>query len=432
MRIHWLLLLLFFAGCSSPRRTVRLDIGGRTQVVIHPRPDDSQARVDADDFGKAVEELARSVSPSRQPQEAARLLWQVAPRSGSYLFDPRSHRITPLGPGEHTDAQASDADANLTRAYLRWCEHTGRAGDCLRLLMEGPTVTGDGRYTLAMALAQGVVLEEMQDAFSAMADPQAVLTTVLWTWTTYLILLSVPEPFSKGLAAVMTATLIAYVGVDTFWTLIVGFKQLMEAADRASTFGALREAGEHYGKVMGRNAARAFAMLATAAIGASAPGLAAKVPRLPGSAQAALQAESQLGVLLPAVEAVTAVSIGPSAVTISLAPNAVAMSARDTNPGASSPTGIGIPEGKARHIFRSAPGHLPDTPANRQLLQELAADESARLGTDRFGNMWSARLNPDGTQLWVQVRRGEIINGGLNQVARDYNTQMGLSAPTRP
>jgi uncharacterized protein (TIGR02268 family) len=43
----------------------------------------------------------------------------------------------------------------------------------------------------------------------------------------------------------------------------------------------LRAAGERYGKLMGRNAARAFAMLAMAAIGNTAPGLAAKVPKFP-------------------------------------------------------------------------------------------------------------------------------------------------------
>src|SRR5215217_9636672 len=143
----------------------------------------------------------------------------------------------------------------------------------MRLLVESPTVTGDGRYALAMALAQGAVLDEMMDAFKGMANPQAMMSAVRWTWTTYCILLAVPEPFSKGVAAVMTASLIAYVGVDTFWTLIVGFKGLVEEAERATTFDELREAGERYGRVMGRNAARAFAMLAVAAIGNTAAGL---------------------------------------------------------------------------------------------------------------------------------------------------------------
>ncbi len=180
------------------------------------------------------------------------------------------------------------------------------------------------------------------DAFKGMADPQAMMAAVLWTWTTYCILLAVPEPFSKGVAAVITASLIAYVGVDTFWSLIVGFKRLVEEAERATTFDELREAGERYGKVMGRNAARAFAMLATAAIGNTAAGLGSKVPRLPGAAQAAVQAEAQVGIRLAAVAGVGTVAVSAENVTIALAPGAVAMAARGTGGGASAkarPTG---------------------------------------------------------------------------------------------
>jgi len=217
----------------------------------------------------------------------------------------------------------------LTRAYLRWCERTGRPGDCLRLLTESPTVNGDGRFALAMALAKGAVLDEMLEAFKDMADPHAMVAAVLWTWTTYMILVSIPDvTISKGLAAVMTATIISYVGVATFWGLVVGFKRLMEEADRATTFNELREAGERYGKLMGRNAARAFAMLAMAAIGNTAPGLAAKVPKLPGSMQAAVQAETQVGIRFAAVGHVETVAVSAESVTIALAPDAVAMTAR--------------------------------------------------------------------------------------------------------
>ncbi|GMU02795.1 hypothetical protein KH5H1_69150 [Corallococcus caeni] len=339
MRPWWLipLLLVLLTGCGGVTRSVRLETGRNAPIVVTPRPGATPVEVDSDDFEEAVAVLARAVRPSTRPQDAARRLWQVEPRSGSYLFDPRSRRITPLGPDEHLEGAASSADVELTRAYLRWCERTDRPGDCLRLLVEGPTVTGDGRYALAMALAQGAVLEELLEAFQDMADPQAMLTTVLWTWTTYLVLLAVPEPFSKGLAAVMTVTLIAYVGVDTFWSLIMGFKQLVEAADRATTFGELREAGERYGKVMGRNAARAFALLATAAIGTTAPGLAAKVPRLPGAALATVQAESQLGLRFAAVGEVETVAVSAGSVTIALAPGAVAMAANGG--GATAPAG---------------------------------------------------------------------------------------------
>jgi hypothetical protein len=94
------------------------------------------------------------------------------------------------------------------------------------------------------------------------------------------------------------------------------------------TFSALRAAGERYSKLMGRNAAQAFAMLALAAIGNTAPGLAAKVPSLPSSMQAAVQAETQVGIRLAAVGDVKTVAVSAEAVTVALAPGAVAMTMR--------------------------------------------------------------------------------------------------------
>nr|WP_208726270.1 hypothetical protein [Corallococcus terminator] len=422
---------LLLASCSTTS-TVHLHTGHGTPVAFTPRSKATSVELSRDDFGVAVATLARAIRPPTRPQEMARHLMEVEQRSGDYFYDPHSRRITALGPGEHLEGEPSSTEVELTRAYLRWCERTARTGDCLRLLVESPTVTGDGRYALAMAMAQGIVLEEMMGAFKDMADPQAMLTAVLWTWTTYMILLAVPEPFTKGIAAVMTVTLIGYMGFDTFRSLIVGFSQLVEAADRATTFNELREAGERYGKIMGRNAARAFAMLATAALGNTATGLATKVPAFPGATLATVQAEAQTGIRLAAVGDVGSVAVSAGTLTIALAPGAVAMTARGQSGDSTSKQAIVIPEARTKHIFREAPGHLQDTPTHRRWLRELAEDESAHIGTDRFGNHWSARLNPDGSQLWVQVRGREIINGGLNQVARDYNSQMGLSAPARP
>ncbi|MFY2558186.1 AHH domain-containing protein [Corallococcus terminator] len=157
-----------------------------------------------------------------------------------------------------------------------------------------------------------------------MADPHAALSAALWTITLYMVLWSVPEPVSKGLAAVMTATAIVYLGVDTFWTLVEGFKRLVEEADRATTFDELREAGERYGRGMGRNAARAFVLLATVAVGNTAAGFANKVPTLPGSAQAAVLAGDRAGLRLAFVGEVGAVAVSGGAVTVALAPDAVA------------------------------------------------------------------------------------------------------------
>ena len=346
MRVHRgaaLLLLAVVTGCASGR-VVRLETGqGPPIVLTPPNGEAGPVEVERREFKQAVARLAQSMRPPANPQQAARHLMGVDARGGAYYFNQRTRQLTPLD-GAALASDMPPADVELTRAYLRWCERTERKGDCLHMLVESPTVTGDGRYTLAMALAQGVVREEMLDAFRDMADPQAALSAVLWTLTFYLVLWSVPEPVSKGLAAVMTATAIVYLGVDTFWTLIAGFKRLMEAADRATTFDEVRDAGERYGKVMGQNAARTFALLATVSVGHTAAGFASKVPMLPGSAQASVLAGGRAGIRLAAVGEVGAVAVSGEAVTVALAPNAVTMTARAMGGAAAAPVGAKSPD----------------------------------------------------------------------------------------
>ena len=250
-----------------------------------------------------------------------------------------------------------------------------------------------------------------------------MMSAVLWTWTTYCILLAVPEPFSKGVAAVMTASLIAYVGVDTFWSLIVGFKRLVEEAERATTVDELREAGERYGKDMGRNAARAFAMLATAAIGNTAAGLGAKVPKLPGAAQAAVQAEAQVGIRLAAVAEVGTVAVSAETVTIALAPGAVAMAARGTGggtPAKARPTGYrawGSFSGFKKALGPAGPGQqwhhiVEQTPGNVKRFgpQSLHNTENI-IPLDKI-------LHTDVSALYSSIRRS--ITGSSTLTVRQW------------
>lgn len=86
-----------------------------------------------------------------------------------------------------------------------------------------------------------------------------------------------------------------------------------------------------------------------------------------------------------------------------------------------------IAEENANHIFRNAPGHLADTLANRNLLIVTASNTQNWIGKDKYGNEWFANTLTDGSQVWVQVRNGQIRNGGLNQTPRPFNLQTGLS-----
>jgi hypothetical protein len=89
---------------------------------------------------------------------------------------------------------------------------------------------------------------------------------------------------------------------------------------------------------MGKNAARAFVMLAMAALGSTAQTLATRVPTLPGSAQASVVGAGQGGFRLAAAGQVTSVAVAPGGViTIGLDPEAVAETARGTRAVASEP-----------------------------------------------------------------------------------------------
>lgn len=87
---------------------------------------------------------------------------------------------------------------------------------------------------------------------------------------------------------------------------------------------------------------------------------------------------------------------------------------------------------RVNHIFRNKKGHISDTPKNRKLLEKVANDPETTLGKDKFGNVWSAKIRSDGSQVWTQSRDGKIINGGINEIPQSFNSETGLSAPTKP
>ncbi|MDY7228140.1 Tox-REase-5 domain-containing protein [Hyalangium rubrum] len=286
-------------------------------------------------FKQAVAKYTPSVPVVERPLAHARLLFGVPERSGWYRYESMSQRLIPSAPGSHQNLRLLPEDAELKRRYLLWCERTWGPGDCLRLLTDKPFLEGDAKYALAMAIAQSKVLGAMKKELAQLVSPQAVVATLVGGLTMYAILLALPEPVSKGVAALLTVGAMAYLGWDTVWRLIDGWLVLMKEVDRATAFDDISASGEKFGDVMGEKAARAFVMLATVAMGSTAAGMATTLPKLPGARQAAVVAETQLNIRLtaPALAQVESVALSAEGVTIALAPNAVAMTTRDSSGG---------------------------------------------------------------------------------------------------
>ena len=343
-RLTVVFLLAALATACGTTRVVRLDTGLNTPIVHLPQAAEaSPVEMVEGEFTHGFIEQTRRARSSANPEQAARELFDVSPRSGWYGFTQRQE-VVPLDE-QPPVAQWDAVTGEVTQEYLRFCQARGQPRDCRKVLLNSPVLTGEARYALAMSFALEEVVPEMMKAFKDMADPEAIKASILWTMTIYAAMWMAPEPvFSKGLATVVTASFICYVGVDTFWTLIQGWRRLVEEADHATSFAALIAAGEQYGRVMGRNAARAFALLLTAAIGQTASSFSAKVPTLPGSAQASAVGAAQAGLRLSQVAQVESVAVSADAVTIALAPNAVAATAQSIRGAASQAVDAAGPE----------------------------------------------------------------------------------------
>lgn len=84
-------------------------------------------------------------------------------------------------------------------------------------------------------------------------------------------------------------------------------------------------------------------------------------------------------------------------------------------------------DSQIKHIFREKSGHIPDTPDNRKLLEELANKKENYIGTDMYGNEWYSQTQSDGSQVWVTTRGGIIQNGGVNNPPKSWNADTGYS-----
>ncbi|MFP2910464.1 AHH domain-containing protein [Pyxidicoccus sp. 3LFB2] len=341
------LLVLLGTGCATSR-AVWLETGDGHPIVYTPRTEAQPVELGDDEFEDAVQTLARTVPRSSRPRQAALRLFNLGdhrayshPRGSLGLVsveDPQRGRLLVT--------EESDAETELESAYGRWCQRKRMSGDCLHLLDESVTLDEEGKRTLAFRLALDSVWDETAEALEELTDREALVTMLATTGAVYLGLWLIPEPLlSKGLAATLTVALIAWLGWDTVWSLVQGWRVLAKEVEAATTFEQIEDSGAKYGKVMGRNAARAFVMLAMAALGGTAQTLAARIPTLPGSAHAALVGAEQGGFRLAAAGQVTSVAVAPGGViTIALDPEAVSKLARGTRAVASEPVATGAHE----------------------------------------------------------------------------------------
>jgi hypothetical protein len=324
------LFLALLVGCSSIPRVPQVQETGQGKAVVHiPRTVDLQPVVlDEEAFQRAIRKLEREVRLSGTPRQTVERMFQMDPQFGNYLYLREDNKLVPMEPGEPWDGTLTKEDLETAERYRLWCQRVHNFyGDCLGgALVGGRYLDMHGRYIWALALSKSPVIDEMKKALGETVEVRALISTVLWTLGSMLLIMAI-NPVAPALVAVVGVGLILYVGVDTLLNLVSGWLDLMEEVKVATTFDQIRDAGERFGKIIGREAARAFGMLLMAAIGSTAKLFATKVPTLPGSAQAAVQAEGKVRISLPALGKVEEIALTAEGVSVTVAATAMTMGA---------------------------------------------------------------------------------------------------------
>lgn len=322
-------------GCGAAQPGLRLGTEAERETVLYiPRA----ATVEPVDVApkqvtESIRTMAREVHLSGAPRETVERLLQLDERHGDYLYLPGERRIIPQeSSGRLLEGTLTEGERQLVNRYKAWCRSAhGIGGDCLGgALVGGKYLDIKGRYMLAMALSESLVLEEFEKALGELVSMRAVLQAAMATVVTLLVLLALPEPITKLVAAWATTALLLWIGASTLYNLVTGWFLLMEEVKTATTFEEIRDAGRKFGALFSREAAQAFAMVAMALLTHTAKGFAEQVATIPGSAQVSMQAARSQGILLSEVSAVESVAVTAEGFSVALIPGTMAMTARGT------------------------------------------------------------------------------------------------------
>jgi A nuclease family of the HNH/ENDO VII superfamily with conserved AHH len=336
-RILWkaeaLLMAVMVAGCgSTPPLLQPSGRGAGGDILLHiPRTATVEpVEVKPEEVRQALRRLAREVRLSGSPRETVERLFQLDALYGNYLYLSQEHKLVPTEGGMPLQGALLEAEQLLADEYQGWCRRAHRfEGDCLGgALVAGRYLDMRGRYMWAMALSKSPVLEEFEKALGEMVSMRAVMQAAMSTLVVLLVLLAMPEPVTKFIAAWAATALILWVGAKTLYSLVTGWFQLMAEVKVATTSEEIREAGEKFGRLFSREAAQAFAMIAMAVLTHTAKDFAQQVATLPGSSQVSMQAAGREGLLLSEVGAVQSVTLTAEGFSVALPPGAVAMAAK--------------------------------------------------------------------------------------------------------
>ncbi len=303
------LLALLLSACGTTR-VVRLETGEGAPLVHRPLTPNRSMQVNADLFQEALTRLVLEAPLTLRPSQAS---WLVRTSSSS-------------------SATARPQGQHLARMRLGGvCKAGQPKEDCLSLLDDVIGLSEWDKLVVTLSLSFDPMRESIAEAVRDTLSPQLVYGLIGTGLVTWVVLAANPEPVFTKAAAIVSAVMLIYLGVDSFVEVVKASFELKRATDRATTFEELAKASQRFGRVVGPAVARVFVLAVAVVVSQGTVGgsawLASRLSMLPRFSEAAAVGASQVGIQLSAVGQVSSVAVVEGNLVIALAPTAVAMTA---------------------------------------------------------------------------------------------------------
>ncbi|PTL75476.1 hypothetical protein [Vitiosangium sp. GDMCC 1.1324] len=309
-----IVLLALLSACAS-QRVVRLDTGQGEPLEYRP-PSNKSVKVDEEAFEEALTQLVLEVPLTLRPSQQG---WLVR---ASYPSNDEGTRWQSL----------------MSKSFGGICEPGQRKETCLSLLDDLMGLSKWDKLGVALGLSIDPLKESISKAVEKTLAPQLFYTVIATGLISWAVLAANPEPVFTKAAAIVSAALLIYLGVETFLELVDASRELKWATDRATTWEELERASKRFANRVGPEVARVFVLAVTVVVSHGMTGgsawLASRLAMLPSFSEAAALGASQLRLTLSEIGQVSAVAVSAEGtITITLAPTAVAMTGQGPSGG---------------------------------------------------------------------------------------------------
>lgn len=310
-RLAVAVLLLALLNACATQRVVRLDTGQGSPIDYKPPTSNKSVEVDEEAFEESLTQLVLGIPLTLRPLQQG---WVMRASSPSDAPDTRWPNW-------------------MNKSFGGICKPGQRKQSCLSLLDDVMGLSPWGKLVVGLGLSLDPLKESISRAVEKTLAPQlfvAVISTGLIGWA---VLAANPEPVFTKAAAIVSAALLIYLGVETFLELVDASRELKRATDRATTWDELERASKRFANRVGPEVARVFVLAVTMVVSHGMTGgsawMASRLAMLPRLPEAAALGTSQLRLTLSEIGQVTAVAVSTEGIiTITLAPTAVAMTGK--------------------------------------------------------------------------------------------------------